>query len=133
MIQLFTSPSCTSCRKARAWLQEHHIDYTERNMMNEPLSVDELKMILTMTENGSEDLLATRSKAYAECKVDFDELTVKELLAFLSENPALIRRPLLLDDRRLQIGYNEDEIRCFLPREIRRLELRKAQAMAGLI
>jgi len=117
MIQLFTSPSCTSCRKARAWLQEHHIHYTVRNMMNEPLSVDELKMILTMTENGSEDLLATRSKAYAECKVDFDELTVKELLAFLSENPALIRRPLLLDDRRLQIGYNEDEIRCFLPRE----------------
>ncbi|EGQ2676598.1 transcriptional regulator Spx, partial [Staphylococcus pseudintermedius] len=30
MVTLFTSPSCTSCRKAKAWLQEHDIPYTER-------------------------------------------------------------------------------------------------------
>ena len=32
MVTLFTSPSCTSCRKAKAWLQEHDIPYTERNI-----------------------------------------------------------------------------------------------------
>ena len=38
MVTLYTSPSCTSCRKARAWLEEHDIPYTERNIFSEPLS-----------------------------------------------------------------------------------------------
>ncbi|HCZ2628976.1 TPA: transcriptional regulator Spx, partial [Staphylococcus aureus] len=37
MVTLFTSPSCTSCRKAKAWLQEHDIPYTERNIFSEHL------------------------------------------------------------------------------------------------
>lgn len=32
MVTLYTSPSCTSCRKARAWLQENNIPYKERNL-----------------------------------------------------------------------------------------------------
>ena len=35
------------------------------------------------------------------------------------EEPSLIRRPIIMDDRRLQIGFNDEEIRMFLPREIR--------------
>ncbi|MGL4482194.1 MAG: ArsC/Spx/MgsR family protein, partial [Lactococcus garvieae] len=34
----------------------------------------------------------------------------------------LLRRPLILDDKRLQVGYNEDDIRKFLPRSVRRVE-----------
>jgi regulatory protein spx len=37
-----------------------------------------------------------------------------------------------MDDRRLQVGYNDDEIRRFLPRKVRRLELAKAQKLADL-
>ena len=46
MVVLFTSPSCTSCRKAKAWLQENDIPYTERNVFSEPLTLDEIKSIL---------------------------------------------------------------------------------------
>ena len=49
MVTLYTSPSCTSCRKARAWLEEHNITYTERNIFSEPLTIDENKNILRMT------------------------------------------------------------------------------------
>ena len=42
------------------------------------------------------------------------------------------RRPIMIDDKRLQVGFNEDEIRRFLPRDVRQLELRQAQLMAGL-
>ena len=51
MVTLFTSPSCTSCRKAKAWLEEHEIPYTERNIFSEPLNIDEIKEILRMTED----------------------------------------------------------------------------------
>ena len=45
-VTLFTSPSCTSCRKAKAWLEEHDIPYKERNIFSEPLNIDEIKEIL---------------------------------------------------------------------------------------
>ena len=64
MVTLYTSPSCTSCRKARAWLEEHNIAYTERNIFSEPLTIDEIKNILRMTEDGTEEIISTRSKAF---------------------------------------------------------------------
>ena len=45
MVTLFTSPSCTSCRKAKAWLQEHDIPYTSVTF-SEHLTIDEIKQIL---------------------------------------------------------------------------------------
>ncbi|WP_304413646.1 glutaredoxin domain-containing protein, partial [Geobacillus sp. ZGt-1] len=45
MVKLYTSPSCTSCRKAKAWLEKHNIPYVERNIFSEPLTVEEIKEI----------------------------------------------------------------------------------------
>lgn len=132
MLTLYTSPSCTSCRKARAWLQEHEIPYVERNIFSEPLNIDELKAILQMTEDGTEEIIYTRSKVFQKLNMDLDELSLKELLDLVKENPGLLRRPIMIDEKRLQVGFNEDEIRRFLPRDVRQYELRQAQLMAGL-
>lgn len=131
MVTLYTSPSCTSCRKARAWLEENNIPYTERNIFSEPLSRIEIKEILKMTEEGTEEIISTRSKAFQEMNVDLDELPLNNLFTLIQENPGLLRRPIILDDKRLQVGYNEDEIRRFLPREVRAIELKKAQELAN--
>lgn len=131
MVTLYTSPSCTSCRKARAWLEENNIPYTERNIFSEPLSRIEIKEILKMTEEGTEEIISTRSKAFQEMDVDLDDLPLNNLFTLIQENPGLLRRPIILDDKRLQVGYNEDEIRRFLPREVRAIELRKAQELAN--
>ncbi|MBO1308343.1 transcriptional regulator Spx [Enterococcus sp. 669A] len=132
MLTLYTSPSCTSCRKARAWLQEHEIPFVERNIFSEPLTIEELKDILQMTEDGTEEIISTRSKVFQKLNMDLDELSLKELLSLVKENPGLLRRPIMIDDKRLQVGFNEDEIRRFLPRDVRQYELRQAQLMAGL-
>lgn len=133
MVTLYTSPSCTSCRKARAWLQEHNIPYREQNIFSDPLTLDDIKNILRMTENGTEDIISTRSKAYKKLNVDLDELSMKQLFDLISKNPGLLRRPIIVDDKRLQVGYNEDEIRRFLPRKVRELELAEAQEKANMI
>lgn len=130
MVTLYVSPSCTSCRKARAWLQEHEIPFTERNIFSEPLTVDEIKQILQMTEDGTEEIISTRSKAYKQLHVDLDDLPMGELFDMIQQNPGLLRRPIIMDEKRLQVGYNEDEIRRFLPRKVRALELRQAQELA---
>lgn len=131
MVTLYTSPSCTSCRKARAWLEENNISYSERNIFSEPLTREEIKGILKMTEEGTEEIISTRSKAFQELNVDLDDLPMNELFALIQENPGLLRRPIILDEKRLQVGYNEDEIRRFLPREVRAIELQKAQELAN--
>lgn len=132
MLTLYTSPSCTSCRKARAWLQEHDIPFVERNIFSEPLNITELKNILRMTEDGTEEIISTRSKVFQKLKMNLDDLPLQELLNLVQENPGLLRRPIMVDEKRLQVGFNEDEIRRFLPRSVRALELRQAQMMAGL-
>ena len=132
MLTLYTSPSCTSCRKARAWLQEHEIPFVERNIFSEPLNISELKSILQMTEDGTEEIISTRSKVFQKLNMDLDDLPLKELLELVQDNPGLLRRPIMVDEKRLQVGFNEDEIRRFLPRDVRQLELRQAQFMSGL-
>jgi regulatory protein spx len=133
MVTLYTSPSCTSCRKARAWLREHNIPYQERNIFSEPLTMDEIKNILRMTENGTEEIISKRSKAYQDLHVNLDEVPMKTLYNLIQKNPGLLRRPIIIDEKRLQVGYNEDEIRRFLPRDVRALELAKAQRAANMI
>ncbi|GKQ43088.1 regulatory protein Spx [Companilactobacillus sp. RD055328] len=132
MVTLYVSPSCTSCRKAKAWLQEHEIEFKERNIFTEPLNKDELKAILQMTEDGTEEIISTRSKVFQKLHVKVDDLTIDQLLNLIEKNPGLLRRPIMMDDKRLQVGFNEDEIRRFLPRSVRTMELHQAQLMAGL-
>ena len=132
MVTLYTSPSCTSCRKARAWLEENAIPYTERNVFKEPFSRDEIKNILRMTEDGTEEIISTRSKLFAELDVKLDDLSLSQLIEMIQQQPALLKRPLMIDEKRMQVGYNEDEIRRFLPHEVRQQELKRATLMVDL-
>lgn len=131
MLNLYTSPSCTSCRKAKAWLKEHDISFKERNIFANPLIKEEIMQVLRMTENGTEEIISTRSRTFQNLKINLDDLSIDQLIDLVEKNPSLLRRPIIMDDRRLQVGYNEDEIRRFLPRKVRRLELEEIQAMTA--
>ena len=131
MLNLYTSPSCTSCRKAKAWLKEHDISFKERNIFANPLNKEEIMQVLRMTENGTEEIISTRSRTFQNLKINLDDLSIDQLIDLVEKNPSLLRRPIIMDDRRLQVGYNEDEISRFLPRKVRRLELEEIQAMTA--
>jgi regulatory protein spx len=131
MVTLYTSPSCTSCRKAKAWLEENDIPYTERNIFSEPLSIDEIKEILRMTEDGTDEIISTRSKTFQKLDVQLDMMPLQDLYELIQQNPGLLRRPIIIDEKRLQVGYNEDEIRRFLPRGVRTFQLREAQRLVN--
>ncbi|WP_100012575.1 transcriptional regulator SpxA [Lentibacillus sediminis] len=127
MVTLYTTPSCTSCRKAKKWLQEQEIPFTERNLFNEPLSADEIKGILRLTEDGTDEIISRRSKVFQNIDVNIDQLPIRNLFRLIEENPGILRRPIIMDEKRLQVGYNEDEIRMFLPRTIRKFQMQEYQ------
>ena len=126
MVTLYSSPSCTSCRKAKQWLVDHNLPFVERNLNKEPLRAEEVKAMLRLTEDGTEELISTRSKVFSELTIDLDDMSINKLIDLIVMYPSLLKRPIILDDQRMQIGYNDDEIRRFLPREVRQRELIRA-------
>jgi regulatory protein spx len=116
MVILYTTPSCTSCRKAKAWLKEYQIDFVEREMLSKPLSAQEVQEILRMTENGTDEIISFKSKAFRKLNVDLESIQLQELYKIIKDNPSMLRRPIIKDEKRLNVGFNEEEIRSFLPR-----------------
>lgn len=128
MITIYTSHNSNSSRKAKNWLRKYQLPFIEQNIFTTKLSYQDFKQILSRTENGTADIISTRSKAYRQLKPLLrDDLSLHQLYDLISDHPGLLRRPLIIDERRLQIGYNVDDIRQFLPRKLRRLELIAAQ------
>ena len=93
--------------------------------------MEEIKEILRMTEDGTDEIISTRSKTFQKLDVNLDAMPLQDLFRLIKENPGLLRRPIIIDEKRLQVGYNEDEIRRFLPRRVRTFQLREAQRMVN--
>lgn len=111
--------ACSSTRKAKQWFKKQDIHFVERNILKHPLTVTELQAILRMTVDGTDEIISTRSKIYKELDLDIEALPLQELLELIHEHPRLLRSPIMVDKKRLQVGYHEDDIRQFLPRKTR--------------
>ena len=123
MVKIYTSPSCSSCRKVKKWFNEQKIPFVEKNIFAATLNEEELKDILKKSENGTEDIISSRSKIVKESGVDLENMTIRELIAFIKENPSVLKRPIMVDDRKIQVGYNPEDITVFIPQARRLAEL----------
>lgn len=126
MIKIYTVYACASCEKAKKWLRENNLKFEEINLLKSGISSEELFEILSLTEEGVEEIISKRSKVYKKLSLNYEQLTLNELIKIIISNPTLLRRPLILDEKRLQVGYNTDDIRKFLTRTTRRMEMNNA-------
>ena len=90
MIQMYTTPSCSSCRKAKKWFDEHRINYREKNIFNVKLTKDDIMLMLKNTEGGFEDIISTRSKVFQDQNMDLEELSLSELTDFIIDRLAVM-------------------------------------------
>ena len=109
-LTFYSYPSCTSCRKTKHWLKAHQIEFNERHLFRETPTREELKYILSLTTEGIDEILATRSQTFKNLNLNIEDMTVNEVLELLIEKPKLLRRPILVDNRKLVIGYNPGEL-----------------------
>jgi regulatory protein spx len=119
VITLYFTPGSTSCRKARKWLQGNKLPFVERNIFSESLTLPEIRGILRLTDNGTEDIIAKHSNLIEQEIGDIDQLSLKDLYNFIQENPRILRSPIIHDEKRLMVGFNEHQIRRFIPRSDR--------------
>ena len=123
MIQIYTTPSCASCRKAKKWFDQYKIPYSEKNIFSIKLSKEDIFKMLANSENGFEDIISTRSKVFKEKHLEPDNMSIHELVNFIIDNPSVLKRPIIINENELQVGYNNEDITIFLPKELRNKEL----------
>lgn len=126
MIKIYTVASCSSCKKAKEWLEKQNLAYQEINLVTSRIGKEDILEILSLTEEGTGDIFSKRSQAYQRLNIDFETIKLNDLIQIIEENPTLLRRPLIVDHKRLQVGYNDDEIRKFLPRKKREIQIKVA-------
>lgn len=119
MMKIFTMPSSTGSRRAMKWMKEHGVPFREQRLDHDPLSLAELKQILLLTNDGTDDIISTRSLAYKALEaqgVNIEDMTITELCEVIADNPRMLRYPIIYSGNKLMVGFDEDRVRVFLPR-----------------
>lgn len=113
MIVIYTSPGCSSCRKVKSYLKDNNLKFIEKNIFNTLLNREEIRYLISRTDNGTDDIISKRSKIIQENRVDIESMSINELCDFIVNNPSVLKRPIIIDDKNMQIGYDEEEIELF--------------------
>ena len=109
-------PKCSTCRKAKAWLDEHQIPYTDRHIVEENPVVEELKAWHQMSGIPLKKFFNTSGMLYKELnlKAKLPAMSEEEQYALLASNGMLVKRPLLIDGEKILIGFKEKEWEALL-------------------
>ncbi len=110
-MQFIEYPKCTTCQKAKKWLDEHHIAYTDRHIVENRPSYEELKKWVKKSGLPLKRFFNTSGLRYKELnlKDKLADMSEEEQLKLLAGDGMLVKRPLIVDDKVVLVGFRETE------------------------
>lgn len=104
-------PKCSTCRKAKKWLDEHNVEYTERHIADEKPTYDELKEWYEKSRLPLKKFFNTSGLLYKEMKLKdkLPSMSEEEQLRLLATNGMLVKRPILVTGDKVLVGFKEAE------------------------
>ena len=104
-------PRCSTCQKAKKWLDEHNIEYNERHIVENNPTYNELKEWYEKSGLPLKKFFNTCGMLYKEMKLKdkLSTMSEEEQLKLLASNGMLIKRPLLVGDDFIRLGFKEAE------------------------
>lgn len=105
-------PKCSTCKKAKAWLDAHKIDYSDRNIVEDNPQADELAAWHAQSGLTLRSFFNTSGMLYRERRIKelLDSgIRDEEAYALLAEDGMLVKRPLLIGDTFVLVGFKEDQ------------------------
>ena len=104
-------PKCSTCKKAEKWLDEHNIEYTERHIVENNPSYDELKKWFSESGLPLKKFFNTSGLKYKSLglKDKLPQMTEEEQLELLASDGMLVKRPLAVTDQWAFPGFREKE------------------------
>jgi Spx/MgsR family transcriptional regulator len=104
-IKFLQKPSCTTCRKAKAFLERRKVELDLRDMGKDRLTVAELDELVGKRDHRT--FLNTRNELYRARKMGQNPPSREEALQSMAAEPNLIRRPVVLRGADIVLGYDE--------------------------
>lgn len=111
MVLFLEYPKCTTCKKAKAWLDEHGVQYDDRHIKDANPSYDELKAWFEMSGLDIKRFFNTSGIQYRELglKDKLPEMSNEEKLKLLATDGMLVKRPLVVGKDFVLTGFKEPE------------------------
>ncbi|MBA4701229.1 MAG: arsenate reductase family protein [Ruminococcus sp.] len=104
-------PKCTTCQKARKWLNAKSIPYEERDIKTQNPNKEELKEWYQKSGLPLKRFFNTSGMLYKEMQLKdkLSEMSEEEQLELLSTDGMLVKRPLVITDEAILTGFKEKE------------------------
>ena len=102
-------PKCTTCKRAKKWLDEHQISYEERDIKENNPSLEELKEWYQRSGLLLKRFFNTSGMLYKEMKLKdkLPEMSEDEQLALLASDGMLVKRPIVVTKESVLVGFKE--------------------------
>lgn len=104
-------PKCSTCKKAKKWLEENNIEFVDRNIVTDTPTVEELSKWIERSGQDIKKWFNTSGLKYKELnlKDKLVNMSDKEKIELLASDGMLIKRPLLISDKGIFIGFKEEK------------------------
>ena len=104
-------PKCSTCKKAMNWLDEHNVEFDQRHIVEENPTIDELRLWHKMSDLPLRRFFNTSGMLYRDMdlKDKLPNMSEDEMYELLASNGMLVKRPLLVLDDTVLVGFKEKE------------------------
>ena len=111
MIKFICYPKCTTCQKAKKWLDDNKIEYNLRDIKEDNPNLDELTAWYKMSDLPLKKFFNTSGLLYKsmELKDKLPAMSEEEQLKLLSTDGMLVKRPLVIGEDVVLVGFKESE------------------------
>ena len=104
-------PKCSTCQKAKKWLDEHGLKYEDRNIKEENPTADELRHFIEISGLPIKKFFNTSGLLYKSMglKDKLPEMSFDEQIELLSSDGMLVKRPIVYTGDKVLVGFKADE------------------------
>lgn len=104
-------PKCSTCQRAKKWLGEHNLTYTDRHILEDNPTYDELKQWYERSGLSLKKFFNTNGMLYKEMQLKdkLSAMSEEEQLKLLATDGMLVKRPLIVEGDMVLTGFREDE------------------------
>ena len=110
-IELIWYSKCSTCKKARKYLEDNNYNFNLRDIIEETPTKDELKEYISLSNKNINNFFNTSGLIYRELKLKdkLNDMSTEEKLNLLVSNAKLIKRPILVCNNKVLVGFREKE------------------------
>ena len=104
-------PKCSTCRKAKKWLDAHNVTYIDRHIVEDNPTYDELKEWYEKSGLPLKKFFNTSGLIYQEMQLKdkLPAMSEEEQLQLLATNGMLVKRPIVVKENLIMVGFKEAE------------------------